>query len=292
MRAKAALLLTLLLACIFSGSILHAQTSHIEEFGPGDQDVYEPSNRDPLNDADLDGQPPLDWNDVRTGWLGVVEENLVFGDSGYPSADPGALTPEYAVLQPGGGSGPYYFPSSFDYNLATLSYNVDMYADPQIAADVSGLDWWWTSAFSDAAFNYITESGISGFSNGDGTWTYTTTSGAPIATVPTGNWYELEVTYQQGSDGTIDGVHNVWDSTHTSLLGSVTLTSLASDPVNQTFGPYYSWFTNFTADVDVLFIDNFKVTGAAAAVPEPSTLALASLGCLGMLLVARKRRHG
>lgn len=293
MRAKTTLCLTFVLAWAFSLAAVHAQTFHIEEFGPTDADglTYEPDTRDPLNEEDLGGLPPVDWYDVRNGYVGLIEENLVGGDTGYPSADPGALTPEYGVVQPMGADGPYYFPSAFDYDLATLSYSIDNYADPLIAADIGGPDWWWTNAFSDAAFNYITESGITGNSNGDGTWTYSTTSGVPIATIPTSDWYELEVTFQQGTDGTLDGVHNIWDATHTNLLGSVTLTSLAGNPLNQTFGPYYSWFTNFTADVDVLFVDNFKVEGAPAAIPEPSTLVLAGLGCLGLVAIARTRRR-
>ena len=79
-----------------------AQVSMDEEFS-NDSDgsaAYEPTTRNPLNDPLLSGAPPSGWLDVRTGWMGVMEENLsTVGDHPtFPAADPGANPPEYAIL--------------------------------------------------------------------------------------------------------------------------------------------------------------------------------------------------
>lgn len=247
-------------------------------------DTFEPETRDPINEADAGGSPPVDWNDVRNGWLGVIEENMSTAgdDPSYPAPDPGALTPEYAVVQPESGSGPYWFGSSADGN--EVCYNIDVYADPTIVPNDNGIpDFWWTSALSDAGqANYISESGITGTAVDGSNWLFSTTGGDAIATVPTGLWYEMEVCYVWGLDGTIDAIHTLYDATGTSVLGAFILTEPFLNPVNQTISSNYSWFTNFESNVDVLFVDDFSVE----VVPEPTGLALLGLGALAL----RRRR--
>ena len=75
--------------------------------------------------------------------------------------------------------------------------------------------------------------------------------------------------------------------THTTLLGSVTLPTLFQNPANSTIGPYYSHFTNFTPNVDAVFIDDFNIV-ATVAVPEPTSLALLGVGAT---CLRRRRRH-
>ena len=86
--------------CAMTARTSLAQTFHSEEFS-NDQDgasPYEPTVRDQLNDPTLDGVPPVDWNDIRNGWTGVLEEDMVIGGVGYPLPDPGATTPNYGAL--------------------------------------------------------------------------------------------------------------------------------------------------------------------------------------------------
>ena len=120
-----------------------------------------------------------------------------------------------------------------------------------------------------------------------GLWTFATTSGAPIATVPVGLWYEMEVCFVNGGDGDLDAIHTLYDATGTIPLGSVTLPALFLAPPNGPIGPQYSWFTFFTANMDVIFIDDFR----AECVPEPSTIAMLGMGAVGMIVVARRRRR-
>ena len=285
--------LVLLIGAVRTAPVMaHGEILLCEEFS-SDPDglTFEPDTRNPVGEADFGGVPPFAWNDIRTGWVGVIEENLVLGDAGYPPADPGAVTPEYGVVQPESGNGPYWSAAQADFTqdrpCPILCFNVDNYADPLILPNVNGIpDWWWTNAVNDHGGNYLTETGITGTANPGATWTYSTTSGVPIATVPIGDWYELEVCYIT-SDPSLAAVHNVWDSTHSVLLGSVTVSPLFLSPMSSDLaGPRYSWFTNFESNVDVLFVDEFCVE----CVPEPSSLLLAGLGVVGLVTVARKRR--
>jgi hypothetical protein len=258
-----------------------AVVARVDEFS-SDADGFEPTTRDLAGDPGLDGLPPGEWRDIRTGHYGVIEENMstVGDDPSYPSADPGAATPEYAVLQTLDTTGPYGFS---DYPLDSgVIFRIDHYADPTIVSNGPSLDFWWDNAVGDAAFNAVAETGIAADA-GVGTYNYRTTSNVDIATVPSGNWYELELIIQAGPDGTLDGIHNVWDATHTQLLGSTTLSQLTGDPANQPIAPYYYWFTNFLPNVDVLFLDDMEIV----SVPEPTGFAM--LGLAGMFL---RRRRG
>jgi hypothetical protein len=255
-----------------------------EEFS-SDTDAYGPTTRDPMNDPALDGAPPAGWNDVRNGFVGVVEENTSTAgdDPTYPGADPGAATPEYGILQPQGTMGPY---ASADYPVdSEIVFRFDHYADATVVSNGPSLDFWWTNAVGDSTgANYVTETGIAPDVLATGDYAYRTTSSVDIATVPAGSWYQVETIIKAGTDGDLDGIHNVWDATHSTLFGSVTLEHLAGNPSNQAIGPYYSWFTNFLPNVDALFIDDFNVV----AVPEPSGLALLGIGATWL---ARRRRR-
>ena len=265
-----------------------AQDLHQNDFTEGLQgnvvDAFEPVDRDPLGDPAFDGVPSVDWNDIRNGWSGVIEEEMVL-DALKPGPDPGAATPEYAIIQHESGTGPYWSPSSFDADCPELCFNIDVYADPLIVPAVDGLpDWWWTNAVGPG---YVTETGMTGDSQPGGTWLFSTTGGAPIATVPVGLWYEMEVCIMQGADGNLDATHTLYDATGTIPLGSVTVTSMFLNPANQLLTPSYSWFTFFTGNVDVIFVDDFTVE----CVPEPTTFAMLGMGVVGLVVVARRRRR-
>ena len=266
-------------------AVAAAQSSHLEEFS-NDQDPvgdqFEPATRTPLSEA-LGGLPPVDWNDIRNGWVGVVEEEAVI-DALKPGPDPGAATVEYGIVQHEAGTGPYWSPTSFDDN-PTLTLSVDVYADPVIVTNGASPDFWWTSAVGPGG-GYATESGFTADA-GIGTWLFSTTGGIPIATVAVGAWYEMDITYTQGIDGTLDATHTLYDATGIIPLGSVTVTTLFLDPVNTPIAPSYSWFTFFGSNVDSIFIDDFHVVG----VPEPSTFIMGGLGAVGMVFAAARRRR-
>ena len=281
-------------ACLVTSA--KAQT-WLEEFSsdldpPLDQ--FEPETRNPALEPDLGGLPPAAWNDVRNGWSGVIEENLSpVGDTLYPAPDPGALTPEYAVVQPQEGDGPYWSGTQAGFNPlqhpTTITYNVDVYADPVLASNGNGIaDWWWTSAVSNVNDGtYLTESGITGTVDpGNATWTFAITGPGPaFVTVPVGQWYELEVEFLTTGPNVV-AVHNVWDSTHTVLLGSYTVSPVFLNPASSDLGgPRYSWFTFIDPNVDVLFVDNFKV----GAVPEPHSVVMLACGAVGLVAVGRRR---
>lgn len=295
-----------LLVGAFGASSADAQL-FIEEFN-NDQDPggdnFEPETRDPFSEPDLGGLPPFSWRDIRANsGAGLMEENLstVGDDPTYAPADiPGAATPEYGVVQFEGGDGPMwrnefenYFTSTQN---ATVQYNIDNYADPAIPSrgfwPNGGVpDWWWTNAVNSTVTNdYLTETGITGNANPDGTWTYATTNNIHIATVPAGEWYELEVEYiTTGAD--LAALHTVYDSTGTVVLGTpVLLTSLFLNPPSSELGePRYSWITFGTANVDVLFFDDMNIL--AVPVPEPSAMALLGMGAIGLVAVRRRKRR-
>jgi hypothetical protein len=269
------------------------QTAHVEEFS-NDLDAglfdYEPTSRDPLNDPFLDGIPPTDWRDIRTGHLGVIEENMstVGDDASYPAADPGAATAQYGVLQPdSSGDGPYWLAPSWDAGQTAVSFNVDVYADPAIVGNANNLfDFWWSNGVGNP--DYLTESGfqVQAEEVAADTWSFTSPgSGVIVATVPVGSWYEMETAIYPGLDGTLDITNSLWNADHTVLLGTYTTTTPFQDPVNQQIKPIYTWFTFFDENIDVIFIDDVTI----GSVPEPSGAAIVSVIAAAGALARRRR---
>lgn len=277
------------LLCVLWSTAGQAQNTHSEEWS-NDQDPignqYEPTGRGDLTmDPTLDGLPPVDWYDVRNGYAGVNEENLSpIGDIGYPPPDPGAATPEYGVLSPDSNTSPgYWLPSSWAAGQTSVTFSIDIYADPLIVPNGNSVpDGWWTNGIGPG---YVTETGLSWEAFAGGTWTFTTLGGQFfIATVPVGSWYEMETSYFPGSDGTLDATTSLWDATHTVLLGSFTQTTPFLDPINQIIKPAYSWFVYFESNMDMAFVDDFQVS----SVPEPSSLVLIAAG---LAVVSRRQRR-
>ena len=84
----------------------------------------------------------------------------------------------------------------------------------------------------------------------------------------------------------VSAVHNVWDATHTVLLGTYALSPVFLNPASSDVGgARYSWFTFFDPNFDVLFVDNFKVT----SVPEPQSIVLLACGAVGLVAVGRRQ---
>ena len=296
-RIKSCLITCLgVLALLATPAFSQVYTQEFSNDVDGVGDDFEPNTRDPINEPDLGGLPPLTFNDLRNTWVGVIEENMsLVGDTAYPSPDPGADTPEYAVVQAEGGNGPFWSGLQAGYpngQYDTIQYRVDTYADPVIAPDNNGIpEFWWSNAVYDAINgNYLTESGLTAFAEPDNlTWTYKTLGGTPIATVPVGLWYQMQTTYVT-TGPLIHAIQSLYDATGTVLLGSVTETNLFLNPASADMGrPGYSWFTYFDQNVDVIFIDDFGV--AAVPVPEPASIALLGAGALGLIVAARRRRR-
>ena len=272
--------------CVFSTRSAVGQNLATTEWSSDLDNTYEPTVRDQVNDPTLDGLPPADWNDIRNGYTGVNEEDMVIGGVGYPAPDPGAATPNYGVLTPAGSSPGYWSPSSWDAGQTSVTFSVDIYADPLVVPNANGIpDGWWTNAVGPG---YVTEAGITWEAGqfGPGTWSFSG-GGSVLATVLVGDWYEMEVSIFQGTDGDLDATHSLWNSTHTVLLGSNTVTTAFLDPVNQALEPSYSWFVYFEDNMDAAFVDDFQVS----SVPEPGTMALLGMGLVGMVAVARRRRR-
>jgi hypothetical protein len=121
---------------------------------------------------------------------------------------------------------------------------------------------------------------------------------SPISTITTSGWYDFQMTYGPGANGTdpvvtdmniysLDGTGNP-----NALIGTTTVLGNSDGEVttgNDLSGSGYLWFTvwaNGSAD-DTLDVANVE----ASPVPEPSVVALAGIGSLVLFGLNRFRRQ-
>ena len=90
----------------------------------------------------------------------------------------------------------------------------------------------------------------------------------------------------------VDGANNfqyLFDSLSSAQNGSlVTLNSAYDSLTSAVTFRFYGW--NAEADSGTFSIDNVNIIGSVTVVPEPSTLALATLGGVACLFALRRKR--
>ena len=264
----------------------------IESFS-NDTDSFAPSNTDPLNDPNLDGDPPATYEDIRTGGVGVIEE-VPTGFEGITASEGN----HFGIVQFESGNGPMGHPSAQTAPLASAwSYQMDVYTDSSVAPTlgVAGggfgdgrdttADWWWTNAVRhNVTGDYLTETGFDFeiLDNGISPrrWMISSTIanyqpypgapvedyGAPYFLAPVDTWYTLEVKYKDNG-GSLAAELNIWNQAHTQLLFTQTQTTLFLNPATSDLGgPDYTWFVYPDLNVSHVFVDNVGV-GPPIALP-------------------------
>ena len=262
---------------------------YIEDF-ENDTDTYNPPPN-AFGDPNLDGAPPGDWQEIRTGTGAGVIEEVSSGYLGVPSSRGGFM----GAVYPEGSSGPY---SISGYSVARpatpVAFRIDLYIDPAMQSAVTpgtgqvlgdgrpgvygsdGLaDFWWTNAVNRNTGGYLTETGFTGevLDNGAGTrfWRFTPTGdGLHGVDVAVGQWVTLEVVFDPSATK-LAATRKVWNQKHTQLLFSNTVTDMWLSPNSVDMGgPSSSWFTqiqsNGTAypgiqrNIHRLFVDDAGAT--------------------------------
>lgn len=291
----------------------------------GDLDTYTPTDNDPLNDPNLAGLPPgatsadpglpfgspgEDWGEVRNGAGSGVIEEVPSGFNGVATADGSG---HFAIVQFDGGDGPFGRENRDRFNKQSTGYygpngymaTMDLYIDPSIPyGGPDGIpDFWWNAAVNGDATSAIPNSYATEWSsqytvNANGTW-HIDLNGAGSIDVAAGQWVgiEIEPVPSTVNPGFIAARMRVTDGTHTNILLDVEVQDYTYPNVlanySQLTGPRYTWYVFPDGDVPYVYSDNVGwVGGRTLDVPEPSTMILAGMGALGLVLVAKRRRNG
>lgn len=326
---KFGLLAALLAIGAFSVRTAHATTPYSagldgSENMEADSDTYTPTDNDPLNDAALAGYGPgqdpsgpagafgsagEDTEDIRVGAAGVFEEvpNGHLSNFGNAVVSPDGSA-HFAIVQNDAGnfiytrtnrdiannpSGPGFF-----YGLNGYMATMDLYIDPAFQGNgyANGIpDFWTTYSVNETVTNgYMTEAGTQIYQNG-AVWDihYGGQAGV-LFSAPVGTWVGIEMEPIARADGGIDMEIRVTDPTHTIVLASETHQEYTlGAQYAQLAGPRNNvpMLFNDGTGLDYIFVDNVGwVSGRLPEpVPEPTTLVLAGIGAVG-LVIARRRR--
>ena len=246
----------------------------IESFD-NDTDVYTPTpGVNPINDPNLDGEPPANWGDIRTGEVGVIEE-VPNGFDGIQASHGG----NFGIVAFEGADGPMGFPTQGASLGVPWSFRTDIYTDSRLnstlgAGNRSYLpDFWWTNSVTDGS-EYITETGfdfeIFQPESGPKKWIMSSTignyhstgGGAPFFFADVDTWYTCEVLFHESTvrPGKMAADLKVWDQAHTELLFIQTQEELFLDPdFSLMEGPGYSWFVYPTPNAPTIYVDEIGV---------------------------------
>jgi hypothetical protein len=164
--------------------------------------------------------------------------------------------------------------TAFPAGASQWAYQTDIFAEP-VPTPGGGLDYfWWTNAVSDATGTgpfapYRTESGFQ-IHPGPASWSFLTTGGIIITTLPTGVWYHLETVFDVSS-GFLEIHHRIFNANRTTELASYTIPAasvyLGPHAAADVGGPRYSWFSVWNNNiVDHIYVDNVGTRSGAGAV--------------------------
>ena len=262
---------------------------YVETF-ENDVDAYDPS-ADPFgNPIEIDGLPPGDWQDIRVGPDGLIEE-VSSGYLGVTASHGGHL----GVIYPFNSTAPF---SNSGYSVTPpatpLAFRIDLYVDPAMQSALApgtgqelpdgrpgvygsdGLaDFCWIDAVNRVGGGQLTDTGFSGevLDNGAGSrfWRFTPTGdSAHGVDVPVGQWITLEVAYDTSAT-LLAATRRVWNQKHTQLLFTSTVTDMFGSPSSADMGgARFSWFTDVRSNgnsypglepnIARLFVDDAGVT--------------------------------
>ena len=254
---------------------------------PGQE--YTPTDNDPINDPNLDGLPPMDFDDVRTGFGGGIIEEVPDGFGGVGSPD---ASGNFGLIQFESGNGPHGYPGWQHEYPNRYSFRTHVYANPDQnnpSFAANGLpEFWWTNAATSTS-SYMTEKGFQVYVNADNTWRFNEGGTSNGVDVPVGSWYTMEIIYEndatQSGGGFFDpnqppGTYahvqarvRLWNAGHTGMpLFDIVEPTLFSEPpggfsldpnhASYIGGPNYSWFVYNATGFDYLYVDNLG-TGRA-----------------------------